>query len=160
MNPPQVCTRSPSWTPLPPPSLPHPSGSSQCTSTKDPVSCIEPGLAIHFIYDIIHVSIYSLFLKEASCLGRKNIRLFRIEREILGLIIENSVLLILSFPIYIIAHYLKFFISFKRVLSFVMIPRLGKYPGEGNGNPLQDSCLESPMDRGAWWATVHGVTKS
>ena len=66
----------------------------------------------------------------------------------------------LPFPIYIIAHYLKFFISFKRVLSFVMIPRLGKYPGEGNGNPLQDSCLESPMDRGAWWATVHGVTKS
>ena len=33
-------------------------------------------------------------------------------------------------------------------------------PGEGNGNPLQHSCLEKPMDRGAWWATVHGVTKS
>ena len=32
-------------------------------------------------------------------------------------------------------------------------------PGEGNGNPLQYSCLENPMDRGAWWATVHGVTK-
>ena len=32
--------------------------------------------------------------------------------------------------------------------------------GEGNGNPLQDSCLENPMDGGAWWATVHGVTKS
>ena len=32
--------------------------------------------------------------------------------------------------------------------------------GEGNGNPLQYSCLEHPMDRGAWWATVHGVTKS
>ena len=31
---------------------------------------------------------------------------------------------------------------------------------EGNGNPLQYSCLENPMDRGAWWATVHGVTKS
>ena len=31
--------------------------------------------------------------------------------------------------------------------------------GEGNGNPLQDSCLENPMDRGAWWATVHGVVK-
>ena len=42
--------------PLPPPSLYHPSGSSQCTSPKHPVSCIEPGLAIHFIYDIIHVS--------------------------------------------------------------------------------------------------------
>ena len=33
-------------------------------------------------------------------------------------------------------------------------------PGEGNGNPLQDSGLGNPMDRGAWWATVHGLTKS
>ena len=33
-------------------------------------------------------------------------------------------------------------------------------PGEGNGNPLQYSCLENPMDGGAWWATVHGVAKS
>ena len=33
-------------------------------------------------------------------------------------------------------------------------------PGEGNGTPLQDSCLESPMDGGAWWAAVHGVAKS
>ena len=33
-------------------------------------------------------------------------------------------------------------------------------PGEGNGNPLQYSCLENPMDGGAWWAAVHGVTKS
>ena len=37
------------------------------------------------------------------------------------------------------------------------IPGLGRSPGEGNGNPLQYSCLENPMDRGAWWATVHGV---
>ena len=35
----------------------------------------------------------------------------------------------------------------------------GRSPGEGNGNPLQYSCLENPMDRGAWWAIVHGVTK-
>ena len=35
----------------------------------------------------------------------------------------------------------------------------GRFPGEGNGNPLQYSCLENPTDRGAWWATVHGVTK-
>ena len=41
----------------PPPSLYHPSGSSQCTSPKHPVSCIEPGLATRFIYDIIHVSV-------------------------------------------------------------------------------------------------------
>ena len=40
------------------------------------------------------------------------------------------------------------------------IPGLGRSPGEGNGNPLQHSCLENPMDRGAWWATVHGVAKS
>ena len=38
-------------------------------------------------------------------------------------------------------------------------PWVGKIPGEGNGNPLQYSCLENPMDRGAWWATVHGVTR-
>ena len=40
------------------------------------------------------------------------------------------------------------------------IPGSGRSPGEGNGNPLQSSCLENPMDRGAWQATVHGVTKS
>ena len=40
------------------------------------------------------------------------------------------------------------------------IPGLGISPGEGNGNPLQYSCLENPMDRGAWQATVHGVAKS
>ena len=40
------------------------------------------------------------------------------------------------------------------------IPRLGRSPGEGNGNPLQDSCLENSMDREAWWATVHGVARA
>ena len=40
------------------------------------------------------------------------------------------------------------------------IPGLGRYPGEGNGNPFQYSCLENSMDRGAWQATVHGVAKS
>ena len=40
------------------------------------------------------------------------------------------------------------------------IPGLGRPPGEGNGNPLQYSYLENPMDGGAWWATVHGVAKS
>ena len=39
-------------------------------------------------------------------------------------------------------------------------PGLGRSPGEGNGNPLQYSCLENPMDRGAWQAIVHGLTKS
>ena len=40
------------------------------------------------------------------------------------------------------------------------IPGSGRCPEEGNGNPLQYSCLENPMDVGAWWATVHGVVKS
>ena len=39
------------------------------------------------------------------------------------------------------------------------IPGSGRSPGEGNGYPLQYSCLENPMDRGAWWAIVHGVTQ-
>ena len=41
-----------------------------------------------------------------------------------------------------------------------LIPKLGRSPGEGQGNPLQYSCLENSMDRGAWWAPVHGVAKS
>ena len=41
-----------------------------------------------------------------------------------------------------------------------LIPGLGRSPGGGNGNPLQYSCLENSMGRGAWLATVHGVTKS
>ena len=40
------------------------------------------------------------------------------------------------------------------------IPGLGGSPGGGHGNPLQYSCLENPMDRGAWWATVHEVSES
>ena len=55
MNQPWVYMCSPSWTPLPPPSPSHSSGSSQCTSPEHPVSCIEPGLVICFTYDNIHV---------------------------------------------------------------------------------------------------------
>ena len=39
------------------------------------------------------------------------------------------------------------------------IPGSGRLPGEGNGNPLQYSCLQNPMDRDAWWATVHGLQR-
>ena len=56
MNLPQVYMCSPSWTLLPPPASYHPSRSSQCTSPRHPVLCIEPGLATCFIHDIIHVS--------------------------------------------------------------------------------------------------------
>ena len=40
------------------------------------------------------------------------------------------------------------------------IPGLGRSPGGGNGNPLQYSCLENSMEKGTWWAIVHGITKS
>ena len=76
MNLPQVYMCSPSWTLLPPPSPYHPSGSSQCISPKHPVSCIEPGLATHFIHDIIHVSMpfSQIFLPFPS--PTESIRLF------------------------------------------------------------------------------------
>ena len=61
MNPPWVYTCSPSWTPLLPPSPYYLSGSSQCTSPKHLVSCIEPRLVIRFLYDIIHVSMKPAF---------------------------------------------------------------------------------------------------
>ena len=44
--------------------------------------------------------------------------------------------------------------------DFGSIPGSGRSPGEGNGNPLHYSCLENPMDGEAWWAIVHGVSKS
>ena len=51
-------------------------------------------------------------------------------------------------------------VSACNVVDLGSIPGSGRSPGEGNGNPLQYSCLENSMDGGAWWATVHGVTKS
>ena len=56
MNQPWVYMCSPSWTPLPPSSPSHPCGSSQCTNPEHPVSCTEPGLAICFTHDNIHVA--------------------------------------------------------------------------------------------------------
>jgi len=50
--------------------------------------------------------------------------------------------------------------SILRCSAFFYNPTLTSIQGEGNGNPLQYSCLENPMDRGAWWAAVHGVSKT
>ena len=69
MNPPQVYMCSPSWTLLPPPSPYHPSGSSQCTSPKHPVSCIEPGLATHLkIWNASRICVSSLRRGHANLL--------------------------------------------------------------------------------------------
>ena len=48
----------------------------------------------------------------------------------------------------------------RRFRNVSSILGLGRSPGGGHGNPLQYSCLENPMDRGTWWAAVHGVAKS
>ena len=76
MNPPRVYTCSQSWTLLPLPSPYHLSGSSHCTSPKHPVSCIEPRLAIQFIYDIIHVSMPFSLIIPASPSPTESKRLF------------------------------------------------------------------------------------
>ena len=76
MNLPQVYMCSPSWTLLPPPSPYHPSGSSQCTSPKHPVSCIEPGLTTRFIHDILHVSMPFSQIFPPSPSPTESIRLF------------------------------------------------------------------------------------
>src|SRR5574339_316022 len=76
MNPPQVYMCSPSRTLLPPPSPYHPSGSSQCTSPKHPVSCIEPGLATRFLHDILHVSMPFSQIFPPSPSPTESIRLF------------------------------------------------------------------------------------
>ena len=62
----------------------------------------------------------------------------------------------------VVAHFL--FVSSRHSFAFQAgdggsILELGRPPGEGNGYPLQYSCLGNPMERGAWWATVHGVIK-
>ena len=59
---------------------------------------------------------------------------------------------------FLVAQVVKNLLAMQEILG--LIPGLGRFPGEGNGNLLQYSCLENSMDRGAWWATVHGVTKS
>ena len=75
MNLPQVYMCSPSWTLLPPPSPYHPSGLSQCTSPKHPVSCIKPGLATRFIHDILHVSMLFSQISPPSPSPTESIRL-------------------------------------------------------------------------------------
>ena len=139
MNLPRVYTCSPSWTPLPPPSPYHPSGSSQCTNPKHPVSCIELGLVIHFLYDIIHVSMPFSQIIPPSPSPTESKRLF-----------YTSVSLLLSRIQGYRYHLSKFHI-------YALVYCIG---GEGNGIPLQCSCLENSRDGGAWWASVYGVTQS
>ena len=77
--------------------------------------------------------------------------------------------MLLQVPLFCSCSWLSDFIGFSQKLlgkesacqagDVGLIPESGSSPGEGNGNPLQYSCLGKPMDRGAWQATVHGVAK-
>ena len=110
MNPPQVYTCSPSWTPLPPPSPYHPSGSSQCTSPKHPVSCIKPGLEIHFLYDIIHVSIpFSQIIPPSPSLTESK-RLFYTSVSLLLSYIQGYHYHLSKFHIYVLVYCIGVFV--------------------------------------------------
>ena len=111
MNPPWVYTCSPCWIPLPPPSPYHPSGSSQYTSPKHPVSCIEPGLAIHFLYDIIHVSMPFFQIIPPSPSPTESKRLFYTSVSLLQSHIQGYRYHLSKFHIYALVYCIGVFLS-------------------------------------------------
>ena len=111
MNPPQVYTCSQFLTLLPPSYPYHPSGSSQCTSPKHPVSCIESGLAIHFIYDIIHVSMTFSQIIPPSPSPTESKRLFYASVSILLSRIQAYHYHLSKFHIYALVYCIDVFLS-------------------------------------------------
>ena len=113
MNPPQVYVSSQPWTPLPPPSPCHLSGSSQCTSPKHPVSCIEPRLAIRFSHDSIHVSMpFSKIIPPSpSPSPTKSKSLFFTSMSLLLSHIQGYHYHLSKFHIYVLVYYIVIFLS-------------------------------------------------
>ena len=97
--------------PLPPPSLYHPSGSSQCTSPEHPVSCIEPGLAICFTYDIIHVSMPFFQIIPPSPSPTESKRLFYISVSLLLSHIQGYCYHLSKFHMYALVYCIGVFLS-------------------------------------------------
>ena len=102
---------SSSWIPVPPPFPYHPSGSSQCTSPKHPVSCIKHRLAIHFLYDIIHVSMPFSQIIPPSPSPTESKRLFYKSVSLLLSCIQGYHYLLSKFHIYVLVFYIGVFLS-------------------------------------------------
>ena len=132
MNLPQVYTCSPSWTLFPPPSLYHPSGSSQCTSPKHPVSCIKPGLVTCFIYDIIHVSMPFSKIIPPSPSPTESKRLFYTSVSLLLSRIQGYCYHLSKFHIYALVYCIGVFLSNFRIMHL------------GLTSFLRDSCVTQP----------------
>jgi len=128
----RVYTCSPSWTPHLPPYLYHLSGSSQCTSPKHPVSCIEPGLAICFIYDIIHVPMPFSQIIPPSPSPTKSKRLFYTSVSLLLSRIQGYCYHLSKFHIYALVYCIGvFFLAY-----FTLYNRL----------QFQDTCSQKSKD--------------
>ena len=132
-----------SWTHLPLPSPSDPPGSSHCTSPERPVSCIEPRLAICFIYGNIHISMLFTQTIPPSPSSTESKSLFFISLSLLLSCIK-------VFPCGSAGKE-----STCSAGDLGLISGLGRSPGEGNGYPLQHSGLENSM-----YCIVHGFTKS
>ena len=111
MNPPRVYMCFPSWTPFSPPSPSYPSGSSQCTSPEHPVSCIKPGLAIYFTYDIVHVSMPFSQIIPLSPFPTESKRLFYTSVSLLLSHIQGYRYHLSKFHIYALVYCIGVFLS-------------------------------------------------
>ena len=123
VNLPQVYMNSQSWTPLTPLSPYHLSGSSQCTSPKHPVSCIEPRLAISFLYDIIHISVPFFQIIPPSPSPTESKRLFYTSVSLLLSHIQGYHYCLSKFHIYALVHCIGVFLAY-----FTLHNRLQSHP--------------------------------
>ena len=172
MNPPQVYTCSPSWTLLPPPSSLPVLSLWVIPVHKHAVSCIDPGLVTYFIYDIIHTSMPFSQIIPPFPSPTESKRLFYTSVSLLLSRIQACIV-----PEKAMAPHsstLAWKIPWMEEpgrLQSMGSQRVGhdwethfhfslSCIGEGNGNPLQCSCLENPRDGGAWWASIYGVAQS
>ena len=160
MNPPWVYTCSPYWTPLPPPSLYHPSGSSQCTSPKHPVSCMEPGLVVCFTYDTIHVSMPFSQIIPHSPSSTESKRLFYTSVSLLLSCIQGYCYHLSKFHIYALVYCIDFcFIDYAKAFDCVDHNKLWEILKE-MGIPDHLICLLRNLYAGqeATVRTRHGTT--